>query len=143
MGKPSNKNIASYTSAPKLYNLGTEDSPYIRYCYKINHVAEFLNVSTPTIRVWIKKGIVPETPILLPVESKNIQINYIRLYIWEQFEAFHLALLKYYSRGGFTSRNKAWVHKLVMEEWKKIPYISQFKPENFVYKPLATKYRTS
>lgn len=139
--KQSNKNIGSYSVMPKLYNLGSEDDPYIKYCYKINHVAEFLNVGTETVRGWIKKGVVPETPILLPVDSPHIHINYIRLYIWEQFEAFHLALVKYYTRGGFSAKNKAWVNKFIMEEWKKIPYISQFKPENFIYKPLSTNVR--
>lgn len=128
----------TYINMPQLYNLGTDDEPYIRYCYNIAHVSEFLNINIQTLRSWIKKEVIPETPILLPYSGKNPSIKYTRLYLWEQFEGLHLGLLKYKKGKGFTSRNKHWMYKFVLDEWKKIPYLQQFKPSDFLYTPLAT-----
>ena len=133
------RNKDTYVNMPQLYNLGTDEDPYIRYCYIISHVAEFMNVQVPTLRGWIKKEIIPETPILLPYSGKNPKINFIRLYIWEQFEGLHLGLLKYRKGKGFNNRNKHWMYKFVLEEWQKIPHLQHFKPSDFLYKPLAKK----
>lgn len=117
------------------YNLASEKDPYIRHCYKIGQFAEMFNLSTATFRNWIVNGYIPETPIILEVDNR--MIKGIRLYIIEQFEAVHFAIIKYPK---FIPRNKHYVYNYVLEKWREFPYFKQFKLEDFRYTGLSNKH---
>jgi len=135
------KMIETYAHMPSLYNFGTDNEPYYRNGYKINNIAEFLNMNIATVRNWIKNGVIPETPILYP--TGNSKIPYHRLYIWHQFEGLHLGILKYKKKGGFTNRNKHYMYNFVLEHWQTDPLLAQYERSAFVYKPLSRSVTNS
>jgi hypothetical protein len=127
------KSLETYTTFPSEYTLCDN---YVRYGYKINHIAEFLNISAGTLRKYIKDGKIPETPLILPYVGHKF-ISGTRLYIFEQLEGLHLGLMKYNKTSGVSYKYKHHLYNFILNEWKKIPTFKNYKDSDYVYKPLS------
>jgi hypothetical protein len=126
---------ASYVTLRQI-NIGTEESPYLRYIYKIDAISEFMNISINTLRKYIKEGFIPETPLKKPAKNPRSHIIATRVYVWEQFEALHVATLKFQANGTFPKNHKRKIYSFILNEWMKIPCFAGFKRADFVYTPL-------